>query len=105
VTRQADSQHAKVSGVTTSSTELQQIPGVGPSIAQDLLDLGVRQVADLNGADPEELYERLCTLRGEHIDRCVLYVFRCAVYFASHEAHDPQRLKWWSWKDRADSAT
>jgi hypothetical protein len=83
--------------------ELQQIPGVGPSIAQDLRDLGVRHVADLNGADPEALYEQLCTLRGEHIDRCVLYVFRCAVYFASHEAHDPERLKWWSWKDRKDS--
>jgi hypothetical protein len=85
--------------------ELQQIPGVGPSIAQDLRDLGVGRVADLDSADPEELYERLCTLRGEHIDRCVLYVFRCAVYFASHDAHDPQRLKWWSWKDREGAAT
>jgi hypothetical protein len=90
--------------VTTPSVELQQIPGVGPSIAQDLRNLGVAQVADLNGADPEELYERLCTLRGAHIDRCVLYVFRCAVYFASHEVHDPQRLKWWSWMDTDDSS-
>ncbi|UCF42071.1 MAG: helix-hairpin-helix domain-containing protein [Gemmatimonadota bacterium] len=84
--------------------ELQQIPGVGPSIAQDLQDLGVRRVSDLNGASPEKLYERLCALRGGHIDRCVLYVFRCAVYFASHDVHEPERLKWWSWKDTHESA-
>lgn len=91
--------------MTASSVGLQQIPGVGPSIAQDLWDLGVRRVTDLDGADPQDLYERLCALRGAAIDRCVLYVFRCAVYYASHEAHEPQKLKWWSWKDAGDSAT
>jgi hypothetical protein len=25
-------------------------------------------------------------------------VFRCAVYYASHTAHDPRMLKWWAWK-------
>lgn len=82
-------------------TELRRIPGVGPSIAQDLVDLGIQWVIDLKGADPEALYERLCLMRGQHIDRCVLYVFRCAVYFASHEEHDPLLLKWWNWKDPA----
>lgn len=82
-----------------STSGLQQIPGVGPSIEQDLHDLGVRRVADLRGADPVALYERLCLQRGAHIDRCVLYVFRCAVYYASHERHDPEKLKWWNWKD------
>ena len=85
-----------------TSAELQQIPGVGPSISQDLLDLGVRRVVDLKDADPEELYERLCVLRGAHIDRCVLYVFRCAVYYAGHDVHEPEKLKWWNWKDTAN---
>jgi hypothetical protein len=35
------------------------------------------------------------------VDRCVLYVFRCAVYFASEAEHDPELLKWWNWKDAA----
>jgi hypothetical protein len=56
-------------------------------------------VEDLRDADPEHLYEQLCERRGAHIDRCVLYVFRCAVYFASHDDHDPELLKWWNWKD------
>jgi len=78
---------------------LEEIPGVGPSIARDLEELGIREVAGLRGRDPRELYEKLCALRGVRIDRCVLYVFRCAVYYASRSAHDPELLKWWSWKD------
>lgn len=81
------------------SKELQQIPGVGPSVAQDLLDLGITRVVQLRGKNPERMYEALCTLRGQHIDRCMLYVFRCAVYYASQTVHDPERLKWWNWKD------
>jgi hypothetical protein len=79
--------------------ELQSIPGVGASLAQDLRDLGYEQVSQLRGADPEHMYQLLCVLRGEHIDRCVLYVFRCATYYANHAVHDPERLKWWRWKD------
>lgn len=84
---------------SSTTEELQNIPGVGPSIAQDLNDLGYRRVAQLRGADPEQMYRKLCTLRGEHIDRCMLYVLRCAVYYASNSVHDPERLKWWNWKD------
>ena len=79
--------------------DLQRIPGIGPSLAQDLADLGICRVTDLRRRSPERLYQRLCTIRGEHIDRCVLYVFRCAVYFASESRHDPERIKWWNWKD------
>lgn len=80
---------------------LQSIPGVGPSIEKDLRDLGFTAVPDLVGADPEEMYAQLCSLRGTHIDRCVLYVFRCAAYFAGNRIHDPELLKWWNWKERS----
>ncbi|WP_083465758.1 helix-hairpin-helix domain-containing protein [Salidesulfovibrio brasiliensis] len=79
--------------------ELTRIPGVGRSIAQDLYDLGFRRVEDLRDQDPEAIYRSLMALMGEHVDRCVLYVFRCAVYYASHTFHDPDKLKWWNWKD------
>ena len=87
---------------SAASRGLQAIPGVGPSIARDLGDLGYESVAGLRGADPEAMYRELCRLRGQHVDRCVLYVFRCAVYFAGPGPHDPELLKWWSWKDRED---
>lgn len=79
--------------------DLQTIPGVGPSIAGDLRNLGYGSVHELAGEDPEAMYSRLCTRTGQRVDPCVLYVFRCAVYFASQDEHDPELLKWWNWKD------
>ncbi|MFC1889639.1 helix-hairpin-helix domain-containing protein [Thermodesulfobacteriota bacterium] len=81
-------------------SSLQKIPGVGPSIAKDLEDLGIKAVGDLQNRDPERLYKELCRLRGTRIDPCVLYVFRCAVYYAGNTKHSPELLKWWNWKDR-----
>jgi hypothetical protein len=80
--------------------QLQVIPGVGKAVALDLWNLGYRSAADLQGQDPEEMYVQLCTQQGTQVDRCMLYTFRCAVYYASHEQHDPELLKWWNWKDR-----
>jgi len=79
--------------------ELQEIPGVGPSIAGDLRSLGIKRVADLKGRDPQRLYDRLNEKAGVRQDPCVLYTFRCAVYYASRKRHDPEKLKWWYWKD------
>jgi len=79
--------------------ELRSIPGVGPSIARDLRDLGIKRISDLPDRDPQEMYEALSRLRGAKMDRCVLYVFRCAVYYAENSEHDPELLKWWNWKD------
>jgi hypothetical protein len=83
-----------------NKTNLQQIPGVGPNIAKDMNELGIFKAADLVGKDPEELYTRYCRLKNVKIDRCLLYCFRCAVYFAENIEYDPELLKWWNWKDR-----
>ena len=80
--------------------QLMQIPGVGPSIAEDLWTLGIRSIGDLNGKEPERMYHQLCVESGQKLDRCLLYVFRCAVYYASHQTHEPALLRWWNWKDR-----
>ena len=82
-----------------SLKELQKIPSVGRAIAKDLYRLGFRSVQDLKAQNPEELHARLCDIKGTQIDRCVLYVFRCAVYFASNQEHDADLLKWWNWKE------
>jgi hypothetical protein len=69
-------------------------------MAKDLNDLGIRSVADLRGKDPQKMYDDLSFLRRAHTDRCVLYVFRCAVYFAETPDPDPELLKWWNWKEK-----
>ena len=80
------------------STELQKIPGVGPNIEEHLLNLGYVSLNSLKGEDPEAMYERDCNLKGENLDRCLLYIYRLAVYYAENEEHDPEKLKWWNWK-------
>ena len=84
---------------TRAVDELQTIPGVGPSIAADLRRIGITRLALLKSADPENLYRRSNAKAGVVQDRCLLYVFRCATYYASRPVHEPAKLKWWNWKD------
>ena len=79
--------------------QLTQIPGVGEAIAQHIRNIGISSVKQFKDKDPEKLYQRLCDFKAGPVDRCMLYVLRCAVYYASNTEHDPELLKWWNWKE------
>lgn len=79
--------------------EFKRIPGVGKAISEDFWNIGLRSVDDLKGQDPEELYLKLCSYQNCKVDRCMLYVLRCAVYFATEKRPEEKLLKWWNWKD------
>jgi hypothetical protein len=83
--------------------DLRVIPGVGKSIALDLYRLGIRSVKDLAGQSPELLYEKSNALAGMRQDPCLLYVFRCAVYFAETPFPEKKKLNWWYWKGKKRS--
>lgn len=89
--------------VKHAKSELENIPSIGPSIANDLISMGITRVAQLKGRSPEGLFNKLRAMTGGYQDPCVLYSFRCAVYYASHTRHDPEKLKWWNWKDRSSA--
>ena len=78
------------------------IPGVGKSIANDLWNINIYKVSDLKGKDPDVLYDQSNKFAGQVQDRCLLYVFRCAVYFAETptQEQNKEKLKWWNWKDK-----
>jgi len=59
-----------------------------------------RSVKQLKGKDPQKIYDQSNAYAGVVQDRCLLYVFRCAVYFAEtpEEEREPEKLKWWNWK-------
>ena len=80
-------------------TDLRKIPGVGERTRESLINIGIRCVEDLKYKDPEELYEMDCKVIGFKEDRCQLYLFRMAVYYAENKVHDKEKLKWWYWKD------
>ncbi len=80
--------------------EFQTIPGIGKACSLDLWNIGIRSISELKGKNPSVLYDQLNTLSGETHDICMLYTFRCAVYFATEENHENEKLNWWYWKDK-----
>ena len=81
-------------------TDLKKIPHVGAKTEQSLQKIGITCIEDLKGKNPEELYDKDCFVKGFKEDRCQLYLFRMAVYYAEHISWEEEKLKWWYWKDR-----
>lgn len=81
--------------------QLTDIPGVGRSICQDLKNIGIKTLDDLIAKNPEQLYDMSNAYAGRTQDKCLLYVYRCAVYYANTDENnlDEEKLKWWAWKD------
>jgi len=90
---------SKEEGTDNTMQSLQIIPGVGPKLAKQLYDIGIKSISDLKGKKPEALYSQICAKQGIQVDRCVLYICRSSVYFAETENPDPEKLKWWYWKN------
>ncbi len=80
--------------------DLKNIPGIGKNMEQHFFDIGIFTIDDLIGKDPEDLFLKDCLVKGFKDDRCVLYVFRLAVYYANNDVHEPEKLKWWNWRDK-----
>src|ERR1700682_4760095 len=70
---------------------LEQIPNIGPAIADDLRQLGIREPSDLPGRDPYALYEELCRITGQRHDPCLLDTFIAAVRYMEGGPKKP----WW----------
>jgi hypothetical protein len=84
--------------------ELERLPGVGPIVAQELWNLGIRTIGELRKRDPEELYLLYQAGKSGLGHTTMLYMFRCAVFYASHVDHNPDLLKWRNGKS-ADAAS
>lgn len=80
-------------------SELLKIPYVGKATEASLKLIGYDTLEALKGADPESMYEKECKIRKQSIDRCQLYMYRMIVYYANTSNPDPDKLKWWYWKE------
>lgn len=75
---------------------LEQLPNIGPSLAADLRQIGVRHPRDLRGKEAFALYQKLCTATGRRQDPCVLDTFMAATDFMS----GAQAAPWWYYTAR-----
>lgn len=78
---------------TSEAINLENIPNIGLSIANDLRGIGVALPIDLKSKDPYKLYVKLCKETKKYHDPCVLDVFISAVYFMNGSKPKP----WWAY--------
>jgi len=84
----------------TQNSALTQISGIGKNMAQHLMNAGYPDIASLKGQDPEKIYWKDCAYQGRLVDRCALYVYRLAVWYADNDGIlPPDKQNWWDWKD------
>jgi hypothetical protein len=74
-----------------AAMRLEEIPNVGPSIADDLRALDIYEPAQLVGKDPYALYRRMTDITGVAHDPCLCDTFIAAVRFMEGGPVRP----WW----------
>jgi hypothetical protein len=84
---------SKPSASRDDIARLEDIPNVGPAVAADLRQLGIKSPGELSGRDPYALYDDLCRLTGQRHDPCLLDTFIAAVRFMPGEPKQP----WWKY--------
>ncbi len=72
---------------------LEQLPNIGPSLAQDLRMLGIERPQQLIGRDAFVLYQALCAKTGARQDPCVLDTFMAVTDFMRGAPARP----WWDY--------
>lgn len=75
--------------------QLEDIPCIGKSIANDLRGLGLIHPAQLAAKDPLKLYLQLGSEMGVRHDPCVLYTLLAAQHFL----RSGEAVKWWDFTE------
>lgn len=77
-------------------SKLESLPNLGKAISCDLRLIGINEPKNLIGKNPFDLYNELCTKKGEHVDHCVIDVFMSVVDFM--EGNEPK--PWWKFTQK-----
>jgi hypothetical protein len=93
MTRQGSSGRKKPGkpSVRRDMARLEDIPNIGPAVAADLRQLGIRSPGELLGRDPYAMYDDLCRITGLRHDPCLLDTFIAAVRYMAGEP----KKHWW----------
>ncbi len=80
----------KVKSMSPDTPSLGTLRNVGRATLADFAVLGITSRAELSRQDADELYFRMCAMRG-HQDPCLHDVFTAAI----HEARTGEARDWW----------
>lgn len=82
---------------SSSERTLASLCSVGPATLKDLSALGITTVSQLEDADADNLYDRLCRVTGKLHDPCCRDVFAAAIAQARDPSLPEEQCKWWYW--------
>ena len=73
------------------SSPLMRIPRMDVFVARDLIDIGVKELYEIQGRSAESLFEEIKKMRPDTPDYRLAYL-RMAIYFSENEPADPKML-------------
>ncbi|PIE44936.1 MAG: mitomycin resistance protein [Gammaproteobacteria bacterium] len=77
-------------------SRLEDLPNIGPAIANQLRLIGIDYPKQLIGKDPLQLYDQLCMLSEVQQDPCIVDTFMAVVHFME----SGEVLPWWVFTDQ-----
>ena len=80
------------------SSPMMRIPRMDVLVARDLIDIGIKELYELQGRSAESLFEEICGLRPETPEYRIAYL-RMGIYFAENDPPDPAMLHPKAWED------
>lgn len=80
------------------ASSMMRIPRMDVQAARDLMDIGVRELYQLQGRSAESLFEDLKAKKPDAPEYRLPY-FRMAIYFAENEEHEAELLHPKAWEE------
>ena len=80
------------------SSPMMRIPRMDVLVARDLIDIGIKELYELQGRSAESLFEEICVLRPETPEYRIAYL-RMGIYFAENHPPDPAMLHPKAWEE------
>ncbi|MBT3667239.1 MAG: hypothetical protein HN548_07145 [Opitutae bacterium] len=73
------------------SSPIMRIPRMDVLVARDLIDIGIKELYEIQGRSAESLFEEVQKLRPDTPEYRLAYI-KMAIYFAENENSDPKML-------------
>ena len=77
---------------------IMRIPRMDVRVARDLMDIGVREIYELQGRSAESLMDEIKQIRPETPNYRIAFL-RMGIYFSENEIHAPSKLHPSVWQE------
>lgn len=80
------------------SSAIMRIPRMDVRVARDLIDIGIKELYELQGRSAESLFEEISKLRPDTPEYRLAFL-RMGIYYSENDPPDPKMLHPQEWKE------